>query len=725
MTRSPSSATPATTSRCSGCGSAPTSTPSCTPSAAASTRSRAGGGPTRRFAVKDELAAYGMEPQWFGLGDRDIATHVVRTQMLDAGYPLSAVTEALCARWQPGVRLLPMTDDRVETHVSSTTSTGRRAIHFQEWWVRLHAATPALAIVPVGADDAKPAPGVLEAIAEADLVLLPPSNPVVSIGTILAVPGIRDGARSDRRAGGRGLADHRRRAGARHGRRVPDRDRHRDLRRGGRPRTYADLLDGWLVDDGRRRRRRSTGVDVRALPLLMTDDDRDASHRRARRSTWPPSTGRRVTALTEVRISAGRGPAGGARPGDDLAALIAAAVPDLADGDIVVVTSKVVSKAEGRYGPAARPRGRDRRARPCASSRAAAPTRIVETRHGLVHGRGRRRREQHRARHRGPAARRPRRQRPPAPRRAARADSASASACRQRHLRPAVAAGPHRRRDRRRRACARSTTTAAASTATATPLEQTVTARRRRGRRGRRAGQGQARRRPGRRRHAAWATWSPPTTGRARASLVRPADEDMFRLGHREVVRGPAYGPRVHRRAGRPRPPSPRRRRRDHRPGAAPHDAVALRPRRVRGRTDAAARRDGRAWAADLRARRLQPRSRSSAGCGAATCCATRRTRRALPGLPPARTTTRTRAGDRRARDVPRRDGRRGREPVGRAGRRGPRARPGCRARCSARTSSARCSTCPPTGTRWAPSPSATPPPRRLTARPATRTTIC
>ena len=64
-----------------------------------------------------ELAAYAVAPEWFGLGDRDTATHLVRSQMLAAGYPLSAVTEALCDRWQPGVRLLPMTDDRVETHV--------------------------------------------------------------------------------------------------------------------------------------------------------------------------------------------------------------------------------------------------------------------------------------------------------------------------------------------------------------------------------------------------------------------------------------------------------------------------------------------------------------------------------------------------------------------------------------------------------------------------------
>ncbi|GAA0395942.1 2-phospho-L-lactate transferase, partial [Acrocarpospora corrugata] len=144
-----------------------------------------------KFTVKEELAAYGMEPQWFGLGDRDFATHIIRTQLLGAGFPLSQVTEALCARWQPGVRLIPMSDDRTETHVVITDDKGRHAVHFQEWWVRLRASTPAQEIILVGADDAKPAPGVLDAIQAADVVILPPSNPVVSIGTILQIPGIR------------------------------------------------------------------------------------------------------------------------------------------------------------------------------------------------------------------------------------------------------------------------------------------------------------------------------------------------------------------------------------------------------------------------------------------------------------------------------------------------------------------------------------------------------
>src|SRR3954447_13043736 len=83
--------------------------------------------------AKEELAAYGVEPTWFGLGDRDLATHLVRTQMLEAGYPLSAVTTALCDRWRPGVALLPMSEDRVETHVvvdDDQQPSGQRAMHF-------------------------------------------------------------------------------------------------------------------------------------------------------------------------------------------------------------------------------------------------------------------------------------------------------------------------------------------------------------------------------------------------------------------------------------------------------------------------------------------------------------------------------------------------------------------------------------------------------------------
>ncbi len=227
------------------------------------------------FVVASELAAYGVGPAWFSLGDRDLATHLVRTQMLAAGYPLSDVVAALCKRWEPGVTLLPMSDDRVETHVVVSDGEGRRAVHFQEWWLRMRAATPAEQIIPVGAGDAKPAPGVLDALANADVVLLPPSNPVVSIGTILAVPGIRAVLRASPApvvgispiVGGapvRGMADACLAAigvattaaavGSHYG-----------TRKDGK-----GLLDGWLVDTADADTA-VPGVAVRACPLLMSD----------------------------------------------------------------------------------------------------------------------------------------------------------------------------------------------------------------------------------------------------------------------------------------------------------------------------------------------------------------------------------------------------------------------------------------------------------------------
>ena len=232
---------------------------------------------TRR--ISDELAAYGAGPSWFTLGDLDFATHILRSKLLAEGTPLSEVTRVLCERWQPGVRLLPMSDDRVETRVRlkdqverAGDSPGSATIHFQEWWVRLHAAVPAEAIIPVGADTAAPAPGVLDAIADADFVLFPPSNPVVSIGPILAVPGIRAAVEAKTVVGVSGII-------------------------GGAPvRGMADaclaaigvqtsaaavaapygpaLINGWLVDEQDKATADDpllAGIAVRAVPLYMRD----------------------------------------------------------------------------------------------------------------------------------------------------------------------------------------------------------------------------------------------------------------------------------------------------------------------------------------------------------------------------------------------------------------------------------------------------------------------
>ncbi|MEH0843412.1 2-phospho-L-lactate transferase [Micromonospora sp. CPCC 205711] len=236
------------------------------------------------WTVKEELAAYGAEPTWFGLGDKDIATHLVRSTMLNAGYPLSAVTEALGTRWQPGVRLLPATDDRLETHVVVDLDGGQRVIHFQEWWVRYRAEIPTHRFVFVGAEQAKPAPGVLEAVAGADVVLIAPSNPVVSVAPVLAVPGLRDAvAQGPARVVGvspiigdapvRGMAD---RCLSVLG---------VECSAGGVGRLYGGrgdggLLDGWLVapeDEGAV----VPGVTVRAVPLRMTDEAATAQMVRA------------------------------------------------------------------------------------------------------------------------------------------------------------------------------------------------------------------------------------------------------------------------------------------------------------------------------------------------------------------------------------------------------------------------------------------------------------
>jgi LPPG:FO 2-phospho-L-lactate transferase len=243
------------------------------------------------WSAKEELAAYGAEPTWFGLGDRDLATHLVRTRMLDAGYPLSEVTAALCRRWLSpvfgdSVRLLPMTDHRVETHVAvpdPDSPSGRRVVHFQEYWVRLHAEVPAEAVVVVGLEDSTPGPGVIDAITDADLVIVPPSNPVVSVGTILGVPRVRE-ALVATKAPVVGLSPI---VGGTHVRGMA----HQLLTAIGvevsaaavglhyGARSAGGVLDGWLVDTvdaAGVEQLQAAGLRSRAVPLLMTSPEATA-----------------------------------------------------------------------------------------------------------------------------------------------------------------------------------------------------------------------------------------------------------------------------------------------------------------------------------------------------------------------------------------------------------------------------------------------------------------
>jgi LPPG:FO 2-phospho-L-lactate transferase len=230
------------------------------------------------WKAKEELAAYGSPTAWFGLGDRDLATHLRRTQLMLGGATLTEVTASLCERWQPGATLLPMSDTQAETHVTVDDGGQRRAMHFQEWWIKHRAALPAEAITLVHHGELLPAAGVLEAIDAADVVLLPPSNPVVSIGTILQVKGVRDSLAAKTVIGVspiiggapvRGMADacltaigvetSAEAVGRHYG---------------------AELLDGWLVDTVDAGAT-VPGVRVRAVPLLMTDLEATAAMARA------------------------------------------------------------------------------------------------------------------------------------------------------------------------------------------------------------------------------------------------------------------------------------------------------------------------------------------------------------------------------------------------------------------------------------------------------------
>jgi len=218
--------------------------------------------------VADELRAYGVGWPWFTLGDLDIGTHLARTSMLRDGLTLSEATDRITARFDLGVRLIPATNHEVETHVVTASGT----MHFQEWWTRHRASLPALAFEHRGIEGATAAPGVLEALSDADVVLLAPSNPVVSIGPILAIPGIRSAVAAARVVGVspiingavvRGMADACLTAIG-----VATAADAVALHYG------AGLIDGWLVDSSDATlvpAIEAAGITSRAVPLWMRD----------------------------------------------------------------------------------------------------------------------------------------------------------------------------------------------------------------------------------------------------------------------------------------------------------------------------------------------------------------------------------------------------------------------------------------------------------------------
>lgn len=238
-------------------------------------RARGWGRRGETFRATEELLAFGAPDAWFGLGDLDLATHLFRTPQLAAGVPLSAVTARVAARFGIGTRLLPMTDDPVTTRICVVEAGVETELHFQEYWVARRARDDVKAFRFEGVEDARPGPGVLEAIATADAVVICPSNPVVSVGPILAVPGIREAvaARHDRTVGVSpivggaplgGMAD----------RLMPVAGL--EVSALGAARGYDGLLAAWVVDEADAglvgRIAGELGVRVEATDTIMRDD---------------------------------------------------------------------------------------------------------------------------------------------------------------------------------------------------------------------------------------------------------------------------------------------------------------------------------------------------------------------------------------------------------------------------------------------------------------------
>jgi LPPG:FO 2-phospho-L-lactate transferase len=248
-------------------------------------RERGWGRGDETFRAGGELRAFGAEDAWFTLGDLDLATHVFRTDLLRRGVPLSEVTRRIAARFGVDVRLLPVTDDPVETRIDCVDhrSGAPLDLHFQEYWVRRRAADPVKGVRYEGAAAARPAPGVLEAIEAADAIVLCPSNPVVSIGPILAVPGVREAlaAKHGRAVGVSGIVGGGPVAG------MADKLMPAmgiEVTAAGVAAHYADLLSAWLLDEIDRAlapRVEALGVRAGVTDTIMTDDDRAAAVARA------------------------------------------------------------------------------------------------------------------------------------------------------------------------------------------------------------------------------------------------------------------------------------------------------------------------------------------------------------------------------------------------------------------------------------------------------------
>jgi LPPG:FO 2-phospho-L-lactate transferase len=232
-------------------------------------RERGWGRRDETFRATEELRRMDAPDAWFGLGDLDLATHLYRTAELARGEGAAAITAELAERFGVRSRILPMTEQRVTTRIDAVDEHGRALdLHFQEYWVLRGARDDVKGIRYEGAADATPAPGVLEAIAEADAVVVCPSNPVASIGPILAVPGIADAVRSRReRAVGvspivagaplRGMAD----------RLMPVAGL--EVSAAGAAEAYRGFVSGWVIDE--RDRELVSRVEELGMRCVATD----------------------------------------------------------------------------------------------------------------------------------------------------------------------------------------------------------------------------------------------------------------------------------------------------------------------------------------------------------------------------------------------------------------------------------------------------------------------
>ena len=237
-------------------------------------RERGWGRRDETFRATEELRAFDPEQAWFNLGDLDLATHLFRTNLLASGETLSAATAAVARRFGVVPRLLPMSDDPVTTRISVVANGEELDLHFQEYWVRRGGRDEVKAVRYEGAERSRPAPGVLEALSSADAIVLCPSNPVASLGPILAVPGIREtvGARRTDVVGVSGIVAGAPLAG------MADRlmpAAGAEVTAAGAAEYYRGLLGAWVVDDADRAlisRIVATGLRVGATDSIMTDD---------------------------------------------------------------------------------------------------------------------------------------------------------------------------------------------------------------------------------------------------------------------------------------------------------------------------------------------------------------------------------------------------------------------------------------------------------------------